>query len=50
MNSDNDEGLKFKPSPGKAVRIVSDKGILVKVVNMNRSERRRRKIYNRKSG
>jgi hypothetical protein len=40
---------RFTPSPSKEVRFVDDKGNVVQTRNMNRSERRRLKIYNRKA-
>ncbi len=37
---------KFTPSPGKPVKILNDKGEVVKTVFMNRAERRRLKVKN----
>lgn len=40
---------KFTPSPGKEVRFVDESGKVIETRNMNRAERRRLKLYNKKA-
>jgi hypothetical protein len=40
--------MAFIPSPGKLVRFIEKKGIVVKEVHMNRAQRRRMGIKNKK--
>ncbi len=46
--SNTKEKERFTPSLGKQVNFVDDAGKVVKTLNMNRAERRRLKIFNRK--